>query len=157
MISSQYIWILPTVFGSQSTITDFCCKRYKFRKHVDFSKSIFYTLKEHLVRKEKFALTSYCKEVSKKQTLKDSLIFFVVSSIVETAGPSNVCTIKDFTAKLRISNRNHFMRWILILLEAKYCGIMYVGIVWFVPYSSFQCQGNMRSANFSWYLINNNK
>ena len=125
-----------------------CSKRYKFRKHADFPKSIFYTLKEHLVRKEKFALPPYCKEVSKKQTLKDSWSFFVVSSIVETAGPLNVCTIKDFTAKLRISNRNHFMRWILILLEAKYCGITYAGIVWFVLYSSFQCQGNIRSANF---------
>ena len=66
-------------------------------------------LKEHLVRKEKFALPPYCKEVSKKQALKDCLSFFVVSSVVETAEPLNACTIKDFTAKLRISNRNHFM------------------------------------------------
>ena len=140
------------------TVTDSCCKKYKFRKHVDFPKSIFYALKENLVRKEKFALPPYCQEVSKKQVLKDSVSFFVVSSIVETAGPLNVCTIKDFTAKLRISNRNHFMCWILILPEGKYCGIMYARIVWFVLYSSFQCQGNIsltkadvyvpRSANF---------
>ena len=146
---------MPTVFASQSTVTECCCKRYKFREHSDFSKSSFYTLKEQLVRKEKFALPPYCKEVSKKQTLKDSLSFFV-SSIVETAGLLNVCTIKGFTAKLRISNRN-FIRWILILLEAKSCGITYPGIVWFVLYSSFQCQGNIQSAKFFWYLINNNK
>ena len=92
-----------------NTVIDSCCKKYKSRKHVDFLKSIFYTLKEHLVRKEKFALPPYCKEVSRKQTLKDSLSFFVVSSIIETGGPLNLCTIKDFTANLRISNRNHFM------------------------------------------------
>ena len=55
-----------------------------------FQKVFFYALKEHLVGKEKFALPPYCKEVSKKQTLKDSLSFFVASSIVETAGPLNV-------------------------------------------------------------------
>ena len=79
---------LPSVFASQSTV-----RKYKFRKHVDFPKSIFYALKERLVRKEKFALPPYCTEVSKKQTLKDSLSFFVVSSIVETAGPLKVCTM----------------------------------------------------------------
>ena len=35
-----------------------------------FQKVFFYALKEHLVGKEKFALLPYCKEVSKKQTLK---------------------------------------------------------------------------------------
>ena len=134
---------MPTVFASQSTVTNYCCKKYKFRKPVDFPKSVFNALKEHLVRKEKFALPPYCKEVSKKQTLKDCLSFFVVSSIVETAEPWNACTIKDFTAKLRISNRNHFICWISILFGAKYCGIKYVRIIWFVLYSSFQCQGNI--------------
>ena len=62
----------------QSSVTDSCCKKYKFRKPVDFPKCIFYALKEHLVKKEKFALPPYCKEVSKKQTLKDCLSFFVV-------------------------------------------------------------------------------
>ena len=114
-----------------------CSKRYKFRKHADFPKSIFYTLKEHLVRKEKFALPPYCKEVSKKQTLKDSCSFFVVSSIVETVGPLNVCTVKNFAAKLRISNQKYFMFWIVILLEAKYCGIMYARIVLFVLHFYF--------------------
>ena len=93
----------------QSLVTDSCCKKYKFRKHVDFPKSIFDALKEDLVRKEKFALPPYCKEVFKKQTLKVSLSFFVVSSIVEIAGPLSVCTIKNFSAKLRIPYRNHFM------------------------------------------------
>ena len=119
---------MPTVFASQSTVTDSCCKIWK---------ACWPSHKYFLARKEKFVLPPYFKEVSKRHTFKDYLSFFVVSSIVETVEPLNVCTIKDFTAKLRISNRNHFMCRILTLLEAKYCCILYARIVLFVQYSFF--------------------
>ena len=63
-------------FPANLKFTNCLCKRYKFRKHVNFPISNFHALKERLVRKEKYALPPYCKEVSKKQTLKDSFSLF---------------------------------------------------------------------------------
>ena len=88
--------------------TNCLCKRYKFRKHVYFPISNFHALKECLVRKEKYALPPYCKGVSKKQTLNVPSVC-LMTSIAETVGPLNLCIIKDFTAKLRISDQKHFL------------------------------------------------
>ena len=99
----------------------------------------FDALKEHLVRKEKNNTPPYCKEVSKKQTLKGPAVS-LFKFYCRNSRTLNACITKDFNSKLRISNQKNFLCWILILLEGKYCGIMYLIIVLFVLNSFFQNQ-----------------
>ena len=129
-----------------------CVRGLKLRKLIVHTlwktHKYFHALKEHLVRKEKTAYLLTVRKSLKSRYLK-ALQFLCCKFYCRNSRTLNACITKDFNSKLRISNQKNFLCWILILLEAKYCGIIYLIMVLFVLNSFFQNQKSICSTDVS--------